>query len=143
MSYSPWVDAHRRYPDIHIEWHAIAPVRAAWVPSERVILIDASLSVVERRCALAHEIAHIDTGDMPTGLCWYAARQETNADKLAARRLVSVHDLAARARYCTDVRELAAELDVTVEMLALRCATLHPAERGLVARVLAARDLVA
>lgn len=143
MTYNPWVDAHRRYPEIHIEWHAIAPTRAAWVPSERVILVDESISVVERRCALAHEIAHIDTGDIPTELCWYAARQETAADKLAARRLVDVHDLAGKARYCSDLRELAHELGVTVDVLALRCSMLHPAERGLVNRVLLARDLVA
>lgn len=143
MSYSPWVDAQQRYPDIHIEWHAIAPVRAAWIPSERVILVDESISTVERRCALAHEIAHIDTGDLATELCWYAARQETAADKLAARRLVDVHDLAARARYCRDPRELADELGVTLNVLVLRCTLLHPSERGLINRVREMCDLVA
>lgn len=143
MTYNPWDDAARRYPEVHIEWHPILPAHAAWAPGEDVILVDESISKVERRCALAHEIAHMDTGDLPTANCFFGRRQETAADKLAARRLVDIRRLAAVARWCADARELAAELDVTLNVLALRCALLHPAERGLLDRVLLARDAVA
>lgn len=141
--YNPWLDAFRRHPDIHIEWHPIAPLRGAWMPAERVILIDDGISTVERRCALAHEIAHIDTGDQPTDLCFFARRQETAADRLAARRLVDVHELASVVRWCRDPREVAEQLDVTLEVLALRGAMMHPAERGLIDLVLSCREAVA
>jgi Zn-dependent peptidase ImmA (M78 family) len=143
VTYNPWLDAHRRYPDIHIEWHPIAPTRAAWIPSERIILVDESISRAERRCALAHELAHIDTGDMATNQCWYDARQETAADRLAARRLVDPHDLAAVARWCIDPREIAAELEVTLDVLALRWRWMHPAERTPIYRVWQHREAVA
>lgn len=138
--YNPWDDAARRHPDVHIEWHPLLPAHALWSPSQRVILVDETITRAERRCALAHELAHIDTGDRPTDMCFFSRRQETAADKLAARRLVAVDHLAWAARWADDLRELAAELDVTVNVLALRCTLLHPAERGLINRVLLARD---
>jgi Zn-dependent peptidase ImmA (M78 family) len=143
MTYNPWDDAARRYPDVHIEWHAMLGAHAAWAPVERVILVDESITRTERRCALAHELAHLDMGDEPTEHCFFARRQETAADRLAAVRLVAIRDLAAAVRYCDDARELAAELDVTLNALVLRCALLHPSERGLIDRVLIARDRVA
>lgn len=141
--YSPWLDAARRYPHIHIEWHPIAPAHAVWEPGSDVILVDENISRAERRCALAHELAHMDTGDRPTELCWFAARQETAADKLAARRLVDVEHLAGMLRWCTDPREVAAELEVTLSVLVLRMQHLHPAERGLIRNAVARREAVA
>lgn len=141
--YNPWDDAARRYPDVHIEWHPLLPAHAMWAPAERVILVDESISRAERRCALAHELAHMDTGDLPTELCFFARRQETCADVLAARRLVSLDRLVAAARYAPDARELAEELDVTLNVLAIRCARLHPAERGQLERVLTMKERVA
>lgn len=143
MTYNPWADAARRYPTVHIEWHPILPAHAIWAPAQGVILVDEHISRAERRCALAHEIAHMDTGDMPTGLCWFAARQETLADKLAARRLIDVRDLAGVLRWCRDPREVAAELEVTLTVLAMRDAHMHPAERGLIDRILSRRDAAA
>jgi Zn-dependent peptidase ImmA (M78 family) len=128
---------------VHIEWHSIAPAHAVWSPAHRVILVDEHISRAERRCALAHELAHIDTGDLPTGLCWFAARQETNADKLAARRLVDVDELATVVRWCRDPREVASELEVTLSVLAMRWEWMHPAERGVVYRVLERRETAA
>lgn len=143
MTYSPWDDAARRHPHVHIEWHPLLPAHAAWVPAHDVILVDESISRTERRCALAHELAHIDTGDEPTDLCFFARRQETAADQLAARRLIHPDDLAAAVRWCHDPRELAEYLDVTLNVLALRCALLHPSERGVIDRVLLLREHVA
>lgn len=143
MTYNPWDDLAKRYPGIHVEWTPLAPSRAAWVPQERMILIDASLSKAERRCALAHELAHIDAKDSATGLCWFAGRQETFADKLAARRLIDIDDLAQVARWTSVTSEAAEALDVTLDVLVLRCRTLWPAERGILNRTLALRELVA
>lgn len=143
MTYNPWLDAAQRYPHVHIEWHPIAPMHALWAPGSNVILVDESISKATRRVALAHELAHMDVGDRPTEQCWFAARQETAADKLAARRLVDVHDLAAVMRWCSDPREIAAELEVTLNALALRWRWMHPVDRGYVNRVLSQREAVA
>lgn len=141
--YNPWLDAFQRYPQVHIEWHAIAPAHAIWSPSHDVILVDENISRAERRCALAHEIAHMDTGDRSTDSCWLSARQETAADRLAARRLVDVNELAGVVRWCRDPREVAEELEVTLSVLAMRGSMFHPAERGLIDLVLSCRDAVA
>lgn len=143
MRYNPWQDALERYPDVHIEWHPILPAHAFWSPEDSVIVVDESISRAARRCALAHELAHMDMDDRPTSVCWFAARQESVADKLAARRLVDTHHLAEVMRWCLDPREIAAELEVTLDVLAIRCRWMAPWERGVVNRVLSRRFAVA
>lgn len=118
--YDPWRDAASRYPHVHIEWHDIWPCHAGWHRETDVILLDENITKAERRCALAHEIAHMDTGDSPTELCWFGARQETDADRLAARRLIDVDDLARALRWSRDRREIAELLEVSLNVLAIR-----------------------
>lgn len=142
-SYNPWRDLRDRYPDVHVELHAIAPAHAFWATGLGVILVDRDIDVAERRCALAHEIAHMDIGDRPTEDCWVSGRQETAADKLAARRLIEAHELAAVLNWCIDAREIADELDVTVEVLRLRYRWLHASERGMCERAAAMREAIA
>lgn len=124
--YCPWEDLGERYPGIHVALHPIAPAAAAWLPTERVILIDSGLSRVEGRCALAHEIAHIDLDHQPTGFGYFDARMERDADALAGRRLLPVGVLADVAGW--DASWAAEELRVTVGLLHLRLTRLHPAE---------------
>lgn len=143
MTYNPWLDAHRGYPNVHIERHPILPAHAFWSREHDVIVVDESITRAERRCALAHEIAHMDTGDLATESCWFAAQQETNADKLAAQRLVAIDELAAVMRYSDDPREVAAELEVTLHVLVIRGQHLHPAERGVITRAMSRRVTVA
>jgi Zn-dependent peptidase ImmA (M78 family) len=143
MTYNPWLDACQRYPEVHIEWHDIAPARAVWSRDHDIILINETITRAERRCALAHELAHLDVGDEPTSDCWFAARQEQAADELAARRLVDLDDLARALTWCEDPRELAECLDVTLDVLTLRAAHLHPAERGMLRAVIARRESAA
>ena len=141
--YNPWWDAAERYPAVHIEWHPIAPLHAAWVPSEGIILVDEAITCAERRCALAHEIAHMDTGDVNTTTCWFGTRQETAADRLAARRLIDPQELAAVAQWCDDPREIAEELDVTLNVLAMRWRWMQSTERWPARRARALREAVA
>lgn len=143
MTYNPWQDAAQRYPHVHIEWADVAPAHAVWAPTEDVVLIGRHLTKAERRFALAHELAHMDVGDRAADACWFATRQETAADKLATRRLITIGDLCRVVRTYQDTREAAAELDVPLAALVLRGATLHPAERGLVNQVLSRREAVA
>lgn len=141
--YDPWRDAAERYPAVHIEWHPIAPAHAAWVSDEGVILVDDSIDDVERRFALAHEIAHIDVGDHATGLCWFRNRQESAADRVAARRLIDAYALAEVMTWTSDLRIAAVELAVPTRVLRVRLDWLSPPERGVLWRAMRTKEAVA
>lgn len=143
MTYDPWEDLGRRHPEIHVDWCWDGSARAAWVPCEKVILINRDLTKVQRRCALAHEIAHIDCGDDGVSTCWFSARQESAADQLAADRLVALDDLLRVSRWCGTNGEAAEALDVTLDVLVLRARTMNGADLRRVQNQLAARELVA
>lgn len=141
--YDPWRDAALRYPGVHIEWHDIWPCHGAWHPETDVILVDQAISRAERRCALAHELAHMDTGDRATGVCWFAARQETAADRVAARRLIEVEDLGRVLRWSSDRREIAELLNVSLNVLAIREANVTDDEYAYLRAVVNRKEQVA
>ncbi len=139
MTYSPWADAAERHPEVHIQRCDIAPASGAWVATERVILLDRSLDVVGRRCALAHELAHIDHGHGELG-GWFGRRQERDADQLAASRLLGdVAELAdALCEHPLEPELVAEHLGVTMHVLRRRLAALTPAEQDRIQARLAA-----
>lgn len=143
MTYNPWRDLRDRYPHIHVELHPIAPANAFWAIDLDIVIVNSALSRAERRFALAHEIAHMDVGDRAVDLCWFSTRQETAADRLAARRLVRVCDLADAVRWCHGPAEVAAELEVPHDVLALRWRWMHPSERSAVEAAHRSREAVA
>jgi hypothetical protein len=116
------------------------------MPHEDAIVLDDRLTRTERRCVLAHELAHPDLGHMHQaagsgpGTGRIARRDEEEADQLAARRLIALGDMADAAVSASCRYELAESLDVTAELLAVRIQHLHPAERGAVTRRLANRE---
>lgn len=137
-AYNPWADLGSR-PHICCDSHTVElPAGAGWwLPDVMGIVLDRRLSRVERRCALAHELQHVDRGDVqvftvgPDGPR-LARRQERRADREAARRLVEVQALAAAMRAHPDnPAAVAEELDVTVDVLLCRLETLGLEERAL------------
>lgn len=143
MTYNPWRDLADRYPRFHVEVTPIAPALAALIRRERMILIHSGLTRAERRCALAHEIAHLDAGDRWTRACWFDRRQENRADILAARRLIDLEDLVDVVRWTSATVEMAEQLEVTVDVLVLRGQTLRAPEKFALTRARALADLVA
>lgn len=141
MQYSPWADAAERYPDIQIERCDIAPVNGAWVPSERVILIDAKLDRSGRRAALAHELCHVDLGHTPAD-GWFGRRMEREADTLAAQRLLAdVAVLAdAIAEQPLQPGLIAQQLDVPLRMLRRRLENLTAEEKRAIEERVAATE---
>lgn len=130
--YDPWGDLERRYPSIIVDVCDLKPARAAWVPSYNVILLDGGSSLVEQRCVLSHEIAHIDLGH-EAGLCGVLGRrQERHAWALAALRLVTVPALRASPHW-PDGRNVAAGLGVTLPVLRARVRLLTDGEMDVVA----------
>lgn len=131
MTYSPWADAAKRHPDIHIERWDISPARGVWVASERVILLDVRLDHVGRRCTLAHELAHVDLEHTETR-GWFARRSERDANLLAAMRLLpSVEPIIDALRtHPLEPRLVADQLGVTLPILHKRFKRLTPQERA-------------
>lgn len=138
MAYSPWTDAAQRHPDIHIGRVDLRPARGAWVASERVILLDRRLQRAERNAVLAHEIAHVDLAHVMTGRKWFDRRQERDADRLAADRLVDLVRLADALRWALCPEEVAHELDVPVDVVRRRIRSLTDEEKASIERALAA-----
>lgn len=140
--YDPWSDLASRPHLTYVTTRL--PLADAWyLPDVPGIAMDDRLTRTERRCVLAHELAHIDLGHhhQPAGngpgTSRMARRNERDADMLAARRLICIYRLAAalaEERHCRwHVAEL---LDVTEQLLQVRLEHLHPSERALLKRVL-------
>lgn len=123
MSYSPHaVLEELRIPVVRVH---LRDTWGAWSPLHRKIALASGLSPVQERCVLAHELEHALADDLGCGVGLYAAHpraipQERRADTLAARKLISISDLAAVAQWADDIRLAAVELEVTERMLRVR-----------------------
>lgn len=135
MRYSPWADLGAR-PHICCDAHTIELPHGGgwWLPDVLGIVLDRRMTRVERRCALAHELRHVDHGDEqvahvgPDGPR-LARRQEARADREAARRLISIDDLsAALVAHPHDGAAAAEQLDVTEKVLRNRLVNLSAGE---------------
>lgn len=142
-TYSPWKHL-ASMPAVLIDYVDLPSGHAWWSPAHQVILMARGLTSSQRRCALAHELAHIDLGHVGVDDYPDADRQDgrlhADADRLAARRLIDIHRLADIATaYPDDPHRVAEELDVDYETLAARVRWLHPAERHYLRRRLEGR----
>lgn len=127
--YDPAADLAARYPDwvvrrVHLGWgiHEVLSRPAG------VILLECSDSPAQRRCSLAHAVAHLDRGHHAVPSGFFDARQEVDAHELAARRLVTVEALATALSWSTDPAEVASELVVDRPTLSARLRALGRAE---------------
>lgn len=141
--YNPWA-AVGQQTDVLVAFDQLEHAQAYWEPDERVILIDSRLGQVERRCALAHELAHIDSGD--TG-CEHGPdaarleiRQERRADSLAAQRLIGLDDLADALVWALGYDEVAECLHVDRKTVRARITGLTDTERAYIERRIAANE---
>lgn len=125
--YDPLEDLSARYPQVTVAMVAIRPAHAALV-GDSLLLVDASLDARQRRCSIAHEIAHLDLAHVPTGNRALARRQEAEADRLASTRLISFGQLLEAVRWCADDQDLAEQLQVSEQALSLRRTLLSAAE---------------
>lgn len=89
------------------------------------IWLDKRLDAVERRCALMHELIHVEHGH--TGC--QGPRIERNVRHETARRLVAFDGLLEAAEWCHSTDELAGELGVTHDVATDRLEALTDRER--------------
>lgn len=91
-----------------------------YIHHRQTILLDSTLGSINRRCTLAHELAHAIRGDTPTGNPHFDARAERAADQLAAELLISHAEYAAaEAIYGAHDGAISCELGVTTHLLAV------------------------
>lgn len=144
MTYDPWRDAAARHPDVHVEPCDCLPANGAWVPQERVILVEQTLDRPHRHEVLAHELAHVDLDHWPTGRPWFDRRQERQADVLAAMRLVSLEQLAdAIVEGALGPEDVADAVELPARVVRRRVRVLTEAEKDYIERRLAAKGDVA
>ena len=146
VRYDPWQDADDRED---LDWllaDDITSGDACWMPWWRLIVLRRSLHPIARRCVMAHELVHVDNDDVQLVSCGpdgprQARRQEDRADREAARRLIDLPDLAAAmAAHPISPRSVAAELDVTTDVLQCRLDNLGVDERTWLAGELGRHD---
>ena len=84
------------------------------------IYIDPKLTAAETRCALMHELIHLELGHCGC----QPSLVEREVQLMAARRLVSFEDLQRVAGWSRNPSEMADELGVTEQVVVDRMATL-------------------
>jgi len=142
-TYDPWDDVRNRLDLDCLRDEALPENKgdAWWLPWLRLIVVRDGLHPTHERCVVAHELVHVDFDDVqlagrgPDGTR-LGRRAEHRADQIAAQRLIATdHLVAALVAHPNDPQGVAAELDVTPNVLRTRLEHLHP---GDVARVRAA-----
>lgn len=116
--YSP--DAHAASLGIRIvEAQPPAGALALWDEQTRTIITAPGLLHRQRRCVIAHELAHATQGDTHSPLDTIAAlKRERRADAIAAGWLLNPTQTArALALYPDNLTAAAAELEVTDRIL--------------------------
>lgn len=133
--FHPW----RRLRDLtHVElfWMPLRGNRMGATDGAEVIVMRPDLSQVQRRCTVAHEMAHIELGHRDG--CSNA--EEKQAAQLAARWLVDMDDLLDALRWAEDLREVADCLWVDEPTLMARLDGLSAAERSRIVLLHASLD---
>lgn len=134
MRYDPGADAAARYPDWVIRHrHLGGNIPEVLCRRRKVILINNAHTWAAKRSSLAHAVAHLDLGhEQAAG--YFEKREEADADQMAARRLITLDDLAEALCWTREYAEIAEELVVDVTMLKVRERHLHVAERHYLRR---------
>lgn len=95
--------------------------------------MDPTILQVEKRCAIAHEIVHLELGEH----CTQGDPAEVRADRIAAGRLVTLEALTQAIIWSDDLDEVADELWVTPRIARARLDILRPVEILSIARLIA------
>ncbi|MET3962440.1 hypothetical protein ABIE44_002374 [Marmoricola sp. OAE513] len=130
LTYDPAADVAERYPGwvvATVDLGGLVPEVLCW--TRRIILIEREQSAHARRSSLAHAVAHLDLGHARTLNGHFERREEAQADRLAADRLIPLEDFAAALAWSQNRRVVADQLGVDLEMLAVREDGLSRSER--------------
>lgn len=112
------------------------PTRRGMTVGSDLIVLHPEQLQVERRCALTHELVHVELGHVTA--C--TAREDCDAQRQAARWLVDIGDLLDALRWAEDMREVADCLWVDEATLMARLDGLTADERGQIVALHAELD---
>jgi Zn-dependent peptidase ImmA (M78 family) len=124
--YHPWDDAGRRFADWRIRRCNLNGLYEVMCVRRKVILLEANRTKVERRCDLAHALAHIDLGHQE-----FTDHNEEAAVRYAAKKLLHRDEVVQALRLTEGqmTHETAELLAVDMPTLRARLTHLHPVER--------------
>lgn len=132
MRYHPW--RHARDLGLTIEF--VPGLRARATYSAGLIQIRDGLSQRERRCALAHEIVHVERGDDGVSCSrWHLQKLERQVHLEAAYRLIAIEELADAVITEPDYASMATRLWVDDYTFRLRLAYVTDRERAQIAHL--------
>lgn len=131
-----WRELRERGDGVVLHFTRFTDGRIAATNGTSAIWLDEGLLQVERRCALAHEQAHMDLGhgSNPTDA------DEAAADRYTAQKLIDWDALVDVFRWARNADEAADELWVIPEVLEDRLRFLHPHERALLRYITSTRE---
>ncbi|WP_130012169.1 ImmA/IrrE family metallo-endopeptidase [Serinicoccus sediminis] len=129
MTYHPWRTL-RALDHVTLHWVDDLPAGVrAMTDGHSTIWMRHTLSQVERRCVLTHELRHLHHGHRGH----QHAKAETAVRQETARLLIpDVHQLGDVMAWANDDLEAADELWVSPDVLYTRMKHLHPTERAVV-----------
>ena len=93
-----WGHVNLTFKPLEDEFHALTDGKTVWM--------DPYILQVEKRCAIAHEIVHLERGEH----CKQGDPAEVRADRMAAGRLVPLEALTQAIIWSDDLDEVADEL---------------------------------
>lgn len=128
--FDPW-GALRRLTHIHISFVRMPDGVPGRTDGLRVIWLDNRLQQVERRCALAHELVHVELGHNG---CQRPCT-EHKVRVLTAQRLIPIDALCQHSAWARSLHELAEDLWVTPDVLTDRLESLTTDEAAQLALV--------
>lgn len=129
--YSPW--RHAADLGVHVLFTTLAEgVLGCWDPDSRTVHLSPDLDQAERRSTLAHELIHAERGDEPCVSTVLEVRQEAIVEAMAARQLITLHDLVAALGWCRNEAELAEDLWVDEALVRTRLAGLDDEEKAYI-----------
>lgn len=136
----PWDDLRCRV-DVTLHIVDLPPgLRGLCDVRTKTIWIAKGMRQRQRRAVLRHELVHLDRGEVFSN-AHFRDREEAAVEQETARMMISLHALCDALRWTRDAYQLADELHVPVDLVALRMATMyHPRERAAVRAVLADVD---
>lgn len=103
---------HAELLGINVVYRKLRTANGLWIPDIRTIFLQSRMRVIHERSVLTHELGHVCLGHRDT-----TPRNETLADRWAARHLIKLDELRRAARATDDIGAWCHELNVSADIL--------------------------
>lgn len=110
LAYDPHEHADRL--GVNVVYRKLRTANGLWVPDLRTIFLQTRMRAIHERSVLTHELAHVCLGHRDT-----TPRQEAQADRWAARKLIHHDELIRAAATYDDPGLWCHELNVSAKLL--------------------------